>query len=263
MAQTSKKLQNTRLQKDNSWQWFFRVFLFPKEVFSDLAAAEGRFWVRPMLILTLLVAVLSLAGGAARLRNVQQNLNQPPKDFQYWTEEQQNQFFQGQASMQSPLFIYVFPLLGQLVGLWTGWFILASLLHLMMTFKGSRQSRDIYYHFVAWAALPFGLRTLVQCAALLVTGKIVNNPGLSGFIAANTTGGLAYLRLVMGLVDIYALWFFGLVLYGSPVISGLKPGKAVVMSLVAFLIFLILVMVPGIIQIQIGGLGAIRPFLFF
>jgi hypothetical protein len=263
MTQTSGDLQNTRFHKDNSWQWIFRILLTPKAVFNRLAAAEGRHWVRPMLILTLLVAVLSLAGGPARLENVQQTLNQPPEDFQYWTEDQQNQFFQGQMSMQGPLFIYIFPLLEQLAGLWLGWFLLASLLHLLMTFKGSRRSREVYHNFTAWAAIPFALRALVQIAALLAIGESVDDPGLSGFIAPDASGFMIYLRLFFALVDIYSLWFFGLILYGSPTISGLKSGKAVVMALIACVVFLILVMVPGFIRIQLGGLGAVRPFLFF
>jgi hypothetical protein len=35
------------------------------------------------------------------------------------------------------------------------------------------------------------------------------------------------------------------------------------MALIACVVFLILVMVPGFIRIQLGGLGAVRPFLFF
>ena len=149
------------------WDWIPRLFVQLRRVLGRLAEIDGRAWFKPMLVLTVLVVLLSVLGGGARLRAAQMNMVQPPEDFQYWSEEQQNQFFESQAAIQGPLFIYIFPLLGAIAGLWAGWFLLGSMLHLLMTLKGSRQPQVVYLNLVAWAALPFIIRSLVQLVAVI------------------------------------------------------------------------------------------------
>ena len=127
--------------------------------FDQLAVIQNNAWQIPMLILTGLIILLFLAGGPARLQHTMVNLQQPPMIL-YWTPEQQNQFAEGQLAMQGP-FTIVFPMISSLAGLWLGWLLLSSVLHLL-TLKGSRQSREVYFNFVAWAAVPFALRSLVQ-----------------------------------------------------------------------------------------------------
>ena len=145
-----------------SWAWFLDVFIHPKKVFSAIASVDKGVWLKPMLVLTGLVLIFSIVAGPARLMNAQMNMNQLPDDFQYWSEQQQNQFFEGQQAMQSPLFIYIFPLLGALIKLWLGWFIFGSVLYLLMTFIGSRQPQVAYQNLVAWASSPFILRAVIQ-----------------------------------------------------------------------------------------------------
>ena len=165
--------------------------------------------------------------------------------------------------MQGPLFTVIFPMIGSLAGLWLGWFLLSSILHLLMTLKGSRQSREAYLNFVAWAAVPFALRSLVQSVALLSTRQVINYPGLSGLISQQAGGWRVYLGLVLELVDLYGIWFVILLLVGSPIISDLKTSKAISTALIALLIFIVLALIPGIVRTQLGGLGAVRPFIYF
>lgn len=245
------------------WSWFLDVFLHPKRVFSAIAPIEKRLWLKPMLVLTALVIILSLVGGPARLMDAQMNMGQPPDDFQYWSEEQQNQFFEGQQAMQSSLFIYIFPLLGSIVGLWLGWFILGSLLHLLMTFRGSRKPQGVYLNFIAWAALPFAIRNIIQIIAVASTRHVIAAPGLSGFITAGQSGGLDLLRILLGKIDIYTLGFAALVLIGAPIISGLKAEKSLWVTILALVIFLVLVVVPGFFIGQMNGLGSIQPLFLF
>lgn len=245
------------------WKWLLEVLFAPRRVFKQIATSQNHAWGIPMLLLTALIVLTALVGGPARVEHTIMNLNQPPDDFIYWTPEQQNQFYEGQTAMQGPLFTIVFPMISGLASLWLGWFLLASILHLLMTLKGSSQPRDVYFNFSAWAAVPFAIRSVVQIIALLTTRQIIANPGLSGLISQQASGWQAYLRLFLGMVDIYAIWFFILLLIGSPIISGLKSGKAIFSTLVASLIFFILALIPGIIRLQLGGLGAVRPFIFF
>lgn len=245
------------------WKWLLDILIAPTKVFNHLTSIQKHAWGMPMLLLTALLIVTSLVGGPARLEHTIMNLNQPPDDFIYWSPEQQNQFYEGQMAMQGPLFTVIFPMISSLAGLWLGWFLLCSILHLLMTLKGSRQSREVYFNFSAWAAVPFALRSLVQIFALFSTRQIIVNPGLSGLISQQAEGWQAYLRLLLGMVDVYGLWFISLLLIGSPIISGLKPGKARSTTLIACLILIALALIPGIIRLQLGGLGTVRPFIFF
>jgi hypothetical protein len=245
------------------WKLLSDILFKPRWAFKQLAAIQNHAWGIPMLLLTALIILSALAGGPARYQNTVMNLNQPPEDFIYWTPEQQNQFNEGQMALQGPLFTVVFPMISSLAGLWLGWFLLASVLHLLMTLKGSRQSREVFFNYSAWAAVPFAIRSLVQTVSFLATNQIIASPGLSGLISQGAVGWQPYLRLVLGMVDLYAIWVFILLLVGSPIVSGLKPGKAITTTLIACLIFTVLALIPGVIRLQLGGLGTVRPFIFF
>ena len=262
-----KSIDKTVMSKEREfksrWDWMLRLFIQPKRVFGNLAEIDGRAWFKPMLVLTVLVVLLSVLGGQARLRVAQMNVVQPPEDFQYWSEEQQTQFFESQAAMQGPLFIYIFPLLGVITGLWAGWFLLGSMLHLLMTLKGSRQPQVVFLNLVAWAALPFVIRSLVQLVAVISTQQVINDPGLSGFIDAGEQPALVWLRLFISLIDIYSIWFLVLLLVGAPLVSRIKTKKALSMTLLALMLFIILATIPAFVSNQLGGLGTIQPFLIF
>lgn len=253
----------TKPDVKGKWHWLYQIFFRPRQVFSELSERDNAVWIKPMLVLTALVIVLALAGAPARTSQVQMNMSQPPDDFQYWTEEQQAQFFGSQAATQGPLFMIVFPMVGGVVSLWAGWFLLGSVLHLVMTFKGSRQPQVVYLNLVAWAALPFVLRSLVQIIATLTTRQVINAPGLSGFIPADAGRFLSYLRILLGMVDLYALGFLALMLIGAPILSGLKPGKARWMIIIAVAVFVVLASLPKFLLGQLGNIGNIQPFLFF
>jgi hypothetical protein len=248
---------------EGRWDWFYRIFIKPKQVFKEIVEGDGRVWLRPMVVLIILTLILSLAGGPARLMNAQMGMNEMPEDFPYWSEEQQNQYFQGQAEMLSPLFIYIFPALISLAGLWLGWFLLGNILHLMMTFKGSRQAQSAYLNLAAWAAMPFAIRCLVQTVALLATRQVIDDPGLSGFLEPGGSAGLALLNVLLGMVDIYALAFVVLLWIGAPVISGLRPEKTWWVTILAILVFVLLASLPSFAVSQLSGLGSIQPYMFF
>ncbi len=255
--------QNNTIAKPlerGSWAWFLDVFLHPKKLFSAIASIDKGVWLKPMLVLTALVLIFSIVAGPARLMDAQMSINQPPEDFQYWSEEQQNQFFEGQQAMQSPLFIYIFPLLGALIKLWLGWFIFGSVLYLLMTFIGSRQPQVVYQNLVAWASSPFILRYLIQIIYVISKRQLIGASGLSGFITAGQSGGLDLLRIILGLLDIYTLGFVALILIGVPIVSGLKTKKALWVTIIALVIFAALVVVPGFFVSRFSGLGAIQPF---
>lgn len=257
----------TELNEQNHnhpWKMLLWIFFHPKRVFAAISGSKRRSWHVPMLVLTAFMIILSLIGGPARLQQAQMNMGQPPDEFQYWTEEQQNQFFESQQAVQGPLFIYIFPLIGSLVQLWLGWFLFGSIFHLLMTLRGSREPQSAYLHLVAWAAMPFSIRSLIQIIAICMTRQAIQSPGLSGFIVNSMDkNALEYLSIILSMIDIYSLWFLALLLIGSPIISGLKPQKSMWVILLGCLAFVILASLPAFILAQLGGLGTIRPFILF
>lgn len=255
---------NEASQKSRSpWSWLYKILIRPRDVFEEMAENEGSVWIKPLLVLSILVIVLALLSGPVRAVEAQMNMAQPPDDFQYWSEEQQNQFFESQNALQGQLFVTILPLVSGLIGVWIGWFLLGSILHLLMTFGGSRQPQSTYLNLVAWSAIPLGLRTLVQIVAVLVSKQLVGSPGLSGFVDASAGGFLNFVRAILSMVDIYAVGFVLILLIGAPILSNLKSAKARAMTGLAIAIYVILAALPTLIISRLSGLGTIRPFLFF
>jgi hypothetical protein len=263
MTSTHQTDQPETSMKSNAWQWIYQVLIWPKRTFQAIAANGRRSWLIAMACLSLVAILLSLVGGPARLRQVQMNQGELPEDFQYWSEAQQNQYFSGQQAVQKPLFIYILPLVASLTKLWIGWFIFGSILHLLMTFKGSRHPQEFYLNLVAWASMPFLLRGLVQIVHILITKNAITEPGLSGFLGDADGRLLDYARVLLLMVDIYAIWFLALIFIGSAPISGLKPSKARWAVLWSSLIYIILASLPAFLMDQLSNIGTIQPFIMF
>ncbi|MEE4194890.1 MAG: YIP1 family protein [Anaerolineae bacterium] len=250
-------------EKNNTWRWLYQVLIWPKRTFQAIAENGKGAWLIAMASISLVVIILSLVGGPARLRQIQMNQGELPQDFQYWSEDQQNQYFSGQQAVQKPLFIYILPLVSSLIKLWIGWFIFGSILHLLMTFKGSRHPQEYYLNLVAWASMPFLLRGLVQITHILITKNAITEPGLSGFLGDAEGRLMDYVRVLLSLVDIYGIWFLALILIGSAPISGLKPVKAHWAVVWSSLIYIILASLPAFLIDQLSKIGTIQPFIMF
>ena len=249
--------------KRNPWMWLFQMLIWPKRTFRAIAANGRRSWLIVMGCLSVVILILTLIGGPSRLQQVQMNQGQLPQDFQYWSEAQQNQYFSGQQAVQKPLFIYVLPLIASLGRIWLGWFIFGSILHLMMTFKGSRHPQEYYLNLVGWASIPLILRGLVQIINVLITKSVIVDPGLSGFIPDSSGRLVDYARVLLSMVDFYAIWFLILIFNGSVPVSGIKSSKAHWAVVWSSLIFIPLASLPAFLMNQLSNIGTIQPFIMF
>lgn len=259
----NKSIEEKEHTLSNKWHWFFQILIRPVKIFRDIADHGNRSWLMVLACLSLTVIILSVVSGPPRLRMVQMNQGELPKDFQYLTEAQQNQYFSSQQAVQKPLFIYILPLISSLASLWIGWFIFGSVIHLLMTFKGSRQPQEAFLNLVAWAAIPFILRGIIQIINIIVTKNLISQPGLSGFIPETDNRLLAYIRVLLSMVDLFGIWFLILIFLGSAPVSGLTPSKARWAVIWASLIFIILASLPGFFLDQLSNIGTIQPFIMF
>ncbi|HPH96476.1 MAG TPA: YIP1 family protein [Anaerolineaceae bacterium] len=239
----------------------FPALFKPKQTFAAILADEKGNWLTPLLVLSILAVILVLAAGPIR-QQIASVPPTPPEDFQWWTPEQQAQFMASGETRSSPLFIYGLPALNSLLQVWVGWALLAAVLHLTLTLSGSRHSFTSALNLVGWASLPFGIRFIVQTVYYFSTQTLIASPGLSGFVPAGMGGGTNFLIPLLGMVDLYLIWQFALVVIGAASGSQMPAAKAAITCLVAFLITLVLFALPGFAVAQLSSLSVARPFFF-
>ncbi|PKO14957.1 MAG: hypothetical protein CVU39_12840 [Chloroflexi bacterium HGW-Chloroflexi-10] len=233
--------------------WFFPIFIRPRRVMAEIAEKNHAVWLAPLLILMISAVVLVLV--SAPLIGQASQVVPDPEMNQYFTPEQQDSINQAASMGTSPVMTMVFPLLGKFAGIWIGWFLLGSILHLSLTLNGSRSSNRSSLNVVAWAGIPFVLRDIVQIVAILVTKQLITKPGLSGFMADGVSGGGAFLGAILAFIDLYLIWQIVLMVIGAGKVSGMKPVKVWLATLIAMVIFLALKALPVFLGAQLGSLA--------
>ena len=182
-------------------KWIFSVFFKPGKSIQEIANKDYAVWIAPLLIL-MVSALLVVLVAAPIIGRASQTVS-TPEGFEYFSPEQQQQFQESIAVGASPVVTIIFPLVTRFLGIWLGWFLMASILHLALTLNGSRSSNRSMLNVVAWSSLPFVIRDLVQAVAIVSTGQLIRSQGLSGFVSADVTGFSLFLGSILAFVDIY------------------------------------------------------------
>ena len=242
-------------------KWIFPLFFKPARTMGEIVEQETRNWLTPLLILSVLVLIVVLIGAPIQRQAIQMGTNLPP-DFQYYSPEQQNQYYQAQANQTSPLFLYVFPTLSGLLKVWLPWFLLSIILYLALTLSGSRANSTRFYNLVGWSMLPLALRYLVEIAVMLITKSQISAPGLAGFIDSAETGANAYFRSLLGFIDIYFVFQVVLLLIGTVKLSGITRTKTAIATLISVVILLLLEAIPGWLSSALSGINLSSGFFF-
>jgi hypothetical protein len=232
--------------------WILPLYFHPKKTIQSVVEQEKPVWLTPLLVLSLLAILAGLLAGPIRRQTIISGASLPA-DFQYYSNDQQTQFMNSQATQSSALFTFVFPIVSSLLGIWIGWFILSSVLHLSLTLSGSRTPSLHTYNLVAWTMLPLAVRQVVQILAILLAHSVVTNTGLSGFVSG--TGGAAYLAGILAQIDLFFIWQICLLLIGVLMLSRLTQTKAWGATLFALLILVLLVALPKLITSMLSGLS--------
>ncbi len=248
--------------RKRQFSWLLNTFIRPRRAMHEIASEDRSAWIIPMLLLTLLTVAFVLVAGPMRKEAALNAQIEPPPSFEWMSPEQQQQWMTAQQSAAEPVRTHLFPAIGSLVGLWFGWFLLGSILHLILTMLGSRSTNTTLYNIAAWASLPLALRLIVQIIAMLATRQLIASPGLSGFLAQDAKGGLLFLQILLGMVDIYLLWQILLLWFGSASTSGLTRGKAFTGVIISVLFLLAVSALPGFLMAQLGDLNVSQPFFF-
>jgi len=237
---------------------FIPILLKPKKTLDEIAEKEHAIWIAPLVVLMVTALILVLVS-APLVGQASQPVGEPEM-YEYYSPEQQEQYQNAVNMGASPVVTVIFPLVGKILGIWVGWILLGSILHLSLTLNGSRSSNRSALNIVAWSSVPLILRDLVQIIAILITRQTIQQPGLSGFIADGSTGFMTFVAALLSLVDIYLIWQIVLIGMGAVRISGLKVSKSWLATIIAVLIFLALKAAPSFVTAQLSGLNPTGMF---
>ena len=264
MAETDFTTIEDERPRKLHWEWTLPTFLRPKKTLSLITAQEKGVWFTPLLILSILAIAFVLISAPARTQTIQAQAgaSQPPDGFEYWAPEQQEQWYQSQSNKSDPLFVYIFPALSELGGIWIGWVLLGSILNLSLILNGSRGNSTALLNLTGWAFLPFAVRFLVRIISVLTTHQLIGSPGLSGFIPADAGGFLLFLRPVLAHIDFYYVWMVVLLSIGVLPVAGLKRVKVIFAVLLSVVIVLALQALPGYAASKLGSLSLSGGFFF-
>lgn len=243
-------------------KWVAAILFTPRQAFSQITATATGSWVMPLLILSLTAFLSVMVAGPIQKAAALNNPVEFPPDYQYWSPEQQAQFQKANEARSGNTFIYVLPALAALTKVWVSWLLFGGLLHLVSTLFGGRGDTGTSMNVVAWSSLPFALRDLVRTGAMLVTHKLIANPGLSGFASPAESGWPVFLKAILGQIDIYQIWFVLLLFLGIRAGTGVPRGKAVSIVFVTVLLILGLQALIAYGLNSLSSLNIIRPFLF-
>jgi hypothetical protein len=239
------------------------VLLRPRVALAEIAGQLQGVWLTPLLLLTLSGLLAVAVAGPIKIAAAQMGGVELPPQAEFWTPEQQAAYIQAQQAASGPVFVYVFPALGAVLGAWFGWLIVAGLLHLVLTLLGGRTTSGSTLNLVAWASLPFVLRDLVQAAFMLSTRQLVPGVGLSGFAPQGTGMLVTAATEALKHIDLYSVWYGLLLIIGVRAAGGLRPGKALAAVLITLGVVLLLLVLPGVIAGQLGDFSNFTPFLGF
>jgi hypothetical protein len=231
----------------------------PRATFARIVEHPGDTWLTPITVLMVLSVLEVLI--AAPIKQAAQQLGPTlPESAQWWSQEQIAQYMQIQSYATGPVFVYVFPILLNVLTIWVGWLVLVGLLHLALTLLGGRGSTRTAMNVVAWASLPFALRSLVHMLGMWQTQQLLKYAGLSGLVTADGTTLNLILGAGLALVDIYWLWHVLWLIVGVRVSTSLPLGKAVSGVLLSVGVFMALQALPAFLVARYPELQIIRPF---
>lgn len=229
--------------------------LQPVRTFVLLVEEARATWGTPMLALSVSTFLSVMVSGYLTSRAAMMGETPLPRDWQWWSPEMQENYMRAQQAMQGPVFAYIIPLVTALISLWLGWLILSGLLHLGSTLLGGRGSMQSALNVTGWGSLPFLVRDVLRIIFMLLAGRAISSPGLSGFVADS-----AFLMQLLSRADIFLIWSCILLVIGFGVADKLPKAKAVANVVIITLLLLLAQAGIGTLLSGLSGLAVQRPF---
>lgn len=251
---------------------FFRllrlILIRPRQGFAAIAERSGRAWMIMALLGLGLATLPAIVSGPVRAQQIRETFES--QDFREALPPgaETPEDFDPASVAASPVITILFPAAGAVIGLLFGWVLWSGALHLIGSLVGGRNSFLNVLRTVIWAWVPYGLRSMLQTIYIGISGNLIENPGLSGFVNSGpppetpfavtppSTGVLA-LRAFLEQIDLFLFWHLALLVIGMMAVAKLPRRKAlgVVLGIWALVILLRVVFAAAS-----GGLaGALSP----
>ncbi len=172
----------------------------------------------------------------------------------------------------NPMFTVVFPAITMVGGTFVGWLLWAGILHLLAVFLGGRNTFGTMFKVVVAAALPDGIRTLLQAVYIASTQTLVIYSGLSGLVVPErVTRSMELTQQLMRLplsrqilfhflskVDVFTVWHLFLLGTGVWTLTKFSRRKAYLLVLGVWLLATLVSMIPPLISSMLAG-GLMGP----
>ncbi len=242
------------------WEWILPVLFRPRKTFEKIVAQPGSNWQVPLLLLILAALAEVIVSGYVRQLAVADGQMVMPPGFEYYSPEQQAQFTQAMAATSSPAFLYGLPGIWATIRVIAGWLLVVSILHLVLTLLGGRGDTALILNLVAWAGMPFVIRSTIRTVAIFSSRHLITSPGLAGFVPPGGNNLALFLSALLSLVDIFLIWHLFLLLIGIKVGTKLSWLKVTAGVLISLVIVLSLQAVLSFAVARLGSLTIIRPF---
>lgn len=242
------------------FDWLLPVLFRPRQVFAQIVSAGNANWRVPILVIVITALIEVVAAGSVKQAVAATGQMQLPPGFEYYSPEQQAQFTQAMSVTSSPVFVYLLPALAATVKVFAGWILVGGLLHLILTLLGARGEMGAMMNLVAWAAIPYAIRSIVRALAILLSQNLISSAGLSGFIPLQGTNSSIFLAAFLSLVDIYLIWNIVLLSIGARAGTGLSWLKVIIVVLAILLLVLAVQALLTFAVSKLSGLTIIRPF---
>jgi len=241
--------------------WIPGILFMPRRTMEKIAAQNQGVWILPILLLSLTALAVSLIAGNIREIAITVGPELPP-NFEYLSPADQAQYLQAAQAAQRPEFAYVFPGLVAISSVWFGWLLVGGLLHLLLTLLGGRGSTGTTMNLVAWCAIPFALRDIVRAVDMLITNKLIEAQGVSGFFLAGESPLSIFINKFLTRIDIYLIWHILLLVLGVRIATHLSLIKSWVGVLITILVVIGLLGLIGLSSSLLGGMTITRPYFF-
>lgn len=262
MSEAALAIQPERPRRFH-FEWVLPILTSPRRTFTEIAGQARGVWQAAIVILMVTTVARVLVGGwVTQSDPMAGQINLPP-GFETYPPEMQAQFMQAAQATSSPVFVYVFPAIINLAGVWAGWLIVGGLLHLLLMLQGGRGGTLSTMNVVAWAGMPYAVRDVVRIAATLISQHTITSPGLSGFVEGGAAGFSLFVVGLLALFDIYLIW------QAILLIVGLRTGEVnlshgrIALTVIGTLL-LVTAAQAGLsfVGAQFSTLNVMRPFLF-
>ena len=249
-------------ESNSRWRfdWILPVLFRPRRTFAQMVQQETAVSHTPLFLLVLTALINALVIGGLKQAALASGQPVLPPGFEYYTPEQQAQYFQAANATSGPVFTYLLPAVMAVISVYVVWLVTGWVLHLLLTLMGGRNSSRQVLNLTAWAMLPFALRTVVRIVAMWLGGQQLTTLGLSGFAPTGEGNLPIFLTALLALVDIYLIWHIVLLIAAARAGDTLSRGKAITAVFITILGLYLLRALPALLAAQFSDLTVIRPF---